>query len=48
MYKPYKKLFLEIHQEDMEKQHEILISRFNEWKGDEKQIDDVCVIGVRI
>ena len=48
MYKPFKKLFLSIHQEDMEKQKNILIDSFEKWKGLHEQVDDVCVIGVRV
>jgi hypothetical protein len=32
----------------MEEQKTILNETFNSWKGDLEQIDDVCVIGVRI
>lgn len=32
----------------LKEQLELIDSRFNEWKGDIEQVDDVCVIGVRI
>ena len=32
----------------MHEQKQILDSEFHEWKGDIEQIDDVCVIGVRV
>jgi hypothetical protein len=32
----------------MQDQKETLISNFSQWKGDLEQVDDVCVIGVRI
>ncbi|HEY9083270.1 MAG TPA: SpoIIE family protein phosphatase [Vicingaceae bacterium] len=48
MYKPFKNLLLSIQDKDMDDQKEILEQRFNEWKGDLEQVDDVCVIGVRI
>lgn len=32
----------------MDTQKEILESTFNNWKGDLEQVDDVCVVGVRI
>lgn len=48
MYKPFKNLLLSIQDKDMDDQREILEQRFNEWKGDLEQVDDVCVIGVRI
>ncbi|MDT8412526.1 MAG: SpoIIE family protein phosphatase, partial [Vicingaceae bacterium] len=48
MYKPFKNLLLSIQGKNMNDQKEILEQRFNEWKGDLEQVDDVCVIGVRI
>ncbi len=48
MIKQLKELFLEIHQQDMQTQHEILSQTFKEWIGDHRQIDDVLVIGFRI
>jgi hypothetical protein len=32
----------------METQKEILDRAFEGWKGDLEQVDDVCVIGVRV
>ena len=32
----------------MNKQKEILINKFNQWKGDNIQIDDVLVIGIKV
>jgi len=32
----------------MDGQKEILIDRFLSWKGEEEQIDDVVMIGIRI
>ncbi|MEX1002886.1 MAG: PP2C family protein-serine/threonine phosphatase [Crocinitomicaceae bacterium] len=43
-----KKLILEHRQESMSKQQEILSNEFQRWKGDLEQVDDVCVIGVRL
>ncbi|KJS06493.1 MAG: hypothetical protein VR77_04945 [Flavobacteriales bacterium BRH_c54] len=48
MYKPFKNLLLSIQDKDMDDQKEILEQRFNEWKGNLEQVDDVCVIGIRI
>ncbi len=47
-YKPLKDMLLEIHKRPSEEQHAILEQRFNEWRGELEQIDDVCIIGVRI
>lgn len=46
--KQFKQLLLEIHNQPMETQKEILEKRFEEWKGDLPQIDDVVVIGLKI
>lgn len=32
----------------MQEQKDILTSEFNSWKGDLEQVDDVCLIGIRI
>lgn len=47
-YKPFKDLLIEISQEQPEKQREILAAKFSEWQGDLEQLDDVCVIGIRM
>lgn len=44
----FKKLLLSIQQENMEKQKELIDEAFEKWKGDLEQLDDVCVIGVRM
>ncbi|MEQ9148242.1 MAG: SpoIIE family protein phosphatase, partial [Cytophagales bacterium] len=54
-YKPFKRLLLSIADEDVKKQHEIIENTFNDWisypdsGGDaHEQVDDICVIGVRV
>ena len=42
------KLLLEIHQLPLTEQNEKLIVAFEKWRGDLEQVDDVCVIGIRI
>lgn len=42
------KLLLENSNKEMKHQSEILNQKFTDWKGDLEQIDDVCVIGIRI
>ena len=32
----------------MEEQEDILKNHFQDWKGDLEQVDDVCIIGVRV
>lgn len=48
MYKPFKKLLLSIHKKDMNVQKNELQKFFIKWKGKNEQVDDVCVIGVRL
>ncbi|MES2288036.1 MAG: tetratricopeptide repeat protein [Bacteroidota bacterium] len=47
-YKPLKELLLAIQDKTMAEQHDILIKAFDDWKQDQEQVDDVCMIGVRI
>jgi serine phosphatase RsbU (regulator of sigma subunit) len=47
-YKPFKKLLLSIQNEEMDDQHRIIKDTFDNWRGDLEQIDDVCVLGVKI
>jgi hypothetical protein len=48
MYKPFKELLLSIQDKSMDEQKIILEKLFEDWKGDNEQVDDVCVIGVRV
>lgn len=48
MYGPLKKFLLSINSSTMARQNELLKESFINWKGTMDQIDDVCVIGVRI
>jgi serine phosphatase RsbU (regulator of sigma subunit) len=47
-YKQLNDLLIEISSKDMEEQKEILNKRFEDWKGDLEQVDDVCVIGIKL
>ncbi|MDB4533893.1 SpoIIE family protein phosphatase [Vicingaceae bacterium] len=44
----FKEYLIEISRESLIKQNELLNIKFNEWKGDLEQVDDVCVLGLRI
>jgi len=44
----FKQLLKNINQKPMKEQHNILNNTFGDWKGDNDQIDDVLVIGMRI
>lgn len=43
-----KTILMEIHQLPLEEQKVVLNSKFEKWKGNLEQIDDVCIVGVRI
>ena len=44
----FKKLLLSIRNENMKKQQELIQEAFDNWKGNLEQLDDVCIIGVRV
>jgi sigma-B regulation protein RsbU (phosphoserine phosphatase) len=46
--KRLKNILLSIQGKSMLEQKEVLAQEFQNWKGDKEQIDDVCVIGIRI
>jgi len=48
MYKPFKKLLMSIVDKDVAKQKEMIEEAFEKWRGNLEQVDDVCVIGLRI
>jgi len=48
MLKRFKKLLLSINELSMETQYAKIEEEFNAWKGETFQVDDVCVIGVKI
>lgn len=48
MYKSLKELLVKVAPLPMEEQKEILQAAFNNWKGALEQVDDVCLIGVRM
>ena len=46
--KAFRELLLSIQDKAMEEQKKTIDETFETWKGDLEQIDDVCVIGVRV
>ena len=49
MSKRFKKLLCMVHEHSMSEQKILLDNEMNEWMGDAyEQVDDICVIGVRI
>lgn len=47
-YRRFRHLLLNLHQLPMEKQHEILENNVVEWRGEQEQVDDILVIGIKI
>jgi serine phosphatase RsbU (regulator of sigma subunit)/streptogramin lyase len=47
-YKPFKEILLSICDKPMVEQKAILQQKFDDWKGEFEQVDDVCIIGVRL
>ncbi len=48
MVKKLKNLLYNIRKENSIQQHDILLSAFESWKGEYKQIDDVLILGIRL
>ena len=48
MNKKFKELLISIVHLPMQEQKENLMSTLNNWRGDLEQVDDICVIGVRV
>ena len=47
-YKALNELLLSISKNPLSEQKNVLYKRFEEWKGKLEQVDDVCIIGVKI
>jgi len=47
-YKQLKELLLSIQHLDLLDQEDIVKQKFTNWKGNLEQVDDVCLIGIRI
>jgi ligand-binding sensor domain-containing protein/serine phosphatase RsbU (regulator of sigma subunit) len=47
-YKPLNELLLALSNKSLNEQKQELENNFKNWKGDLEQVDDVCVIGIRI
>tara|TARA_B100000809_G_scaffold47628_1_gene42289 strand:- start:928 stop:2979 length:2052 start_codon:yes stop_codon:yes gene_type:complete len=48
MYKPFKRMFLSIQDESMDAQISHIDKTMREWKMGMEQLDDICVMGVRV
>ncbi len=47
-YRPFKKTLMQNSNKTMPQQKEILTLEFENWKNKQEQVDDVCVIGIKI
>ena len=47
-YKQFEEILISIHKESMHEQSTFIDKKFEEWKGTLEQVDDVCVIGLRV
>lgn len=47
-YKPFRDILANLSKESLENQLEKMDKIFEDWRGDLEQLDDVCVIGVRV
>lgn len=47
-YSSLQKLLIQTSREDLEKHGQLLDNDFEKWKGKLEQVDDVCIIGLRI
>jgi hypothetical protein len=47
-HKPLQQLLLEIHTFNIDEQKFALTNKFEEWRGQLEQVDDVCVIGIKV
>ena len=46
-YKAFKSLLLEIYKKDLHTQKTMLYNAFNKWKGNEQQVDDILIAGIK-
>lgn len=47
-YKPFKDFLVSIVDKPMKEQGEIIAKKFFDWKNNLEQIDDVCIIGIKV
>jgi serine phosphatase RsbU (regulator of sigma subunit)/tetratricopeptide (TPR) repeat protein len=46
--KPFKEYLLKLQKQSMDEQKELIDKHFEHWRGVNEQIDDVCVVGIRV
>ena len=47
-YKQFEELLVSINDKTMQEQADIISEKFESWKGVLEQVDDVCVVGIKI
>ncbi len=47
-YKPLHELLTQVPSATMQEQYDVLNDRFEQWKGSLEQVDDVCLIGIKL
>lgn len=47
-YKPFKTMLAGLSELPMDQQKNLVLEQFENWKGNHEQIDDVCVLGVKV
>ena len=48
MTKRFRELLMEIHNQPLKKQKELLTQRIHDWMGENQQVDDILIIGIKI
>ena len=48
MVKKMSDYVLSISNLPMKSQRDMLVEEFAKWKGDNEQVDDICIIGIKI
>lgn len=48
MLKRFKSFLLDIHTQPMKEQEKLLKKDLEQWRGSQEQVDDICVMGIRI
>jgi tetratricopeptide (TPR) repeat protein/serine phosphatase RsbU (regulator of sigma subunit) len=44
----FRDILLEVNNKSMMERKEILMKRFNEWKGEYQQVDDIMILGIKV
>ena len=47
-YSAFKEILKDVANHNLQKQHQLINKKFELWKGELEQLDDVCVMGVKI